>query len=259
MTTAGEIVRRAFRENNLLGTDKSPTPTQEAEACRRLSAFVESMINTEVARYLHNWTMPNFTTSPVKARQPLYPRNIDIPSDKWPYPPANVRLIIKLESNRTVYFQQLPTDGAQMALVNLGPPFGTHSLRLDGNGYMIEGAPVLDLNSDPQYTGSPLRWMFRADLGSWERLTFPFEPTTEMPFPTEFDDFFTAALAVRISPLYGKETSAVTQAVAANGIEMIRARYYQDTPDANLSEPFVFNSFTSFGGPENYGDGGLGA
>lgn len=258
MATAAYIAQRAFRENNLLPTGKSPTASQLSEAVAVLSTLIESTIGTEIARELMNWPSPNFKTAPVNARYPLYPQAQGIPRDQWNYPPPNTRLVTRLNANERVYFQQNPPDGAMMTLLNLGPTFDVYSLTLDGNGYLIEGGPELVLNTAQAYTGTPIRWMFRADLGSWIRIPLPLAEDTELPFPVEFDDFWTAALCIRLSPSYGKPVSDITAGVASNGIEMLRARYYQDTPDANLQNPFVFNSYTSWGNVGGYGEGWYG-
>lgn len=257
MTTAGEIVQRSFRENNLLPTGKSPTAAQLSEALVVLSTYIESLIGTEIARRVMNWPNPDFANAPVKARFPLYPGNENIPRDLWPYPPANTRLVVNLSASKQVWFQQMPPDGAQMALLNVGNDFSQNSLTLNGNGYLIEGQPQLVLDTEQAYT-APIRWMFRADLGNWIRLELPLAEASEMPFPVEFDDFFAAALCLRLSPRYGKEPSAVTVAVANNGVAMIGSRYYQDTPDANLPNPFVFNSYTSWGNIGGYTEGWYG-
>jgi len=246
MATAGQIVTRAFRENNLLGVAKAPTALQQAEALQLLSSMIDSMIGTEIARYLMVWPSPAITTAPVPARQPLLPMNLNMRASEFPYPPTNVRIMTKLVSDQTIYFQQFPGDGAQMALVNIGPGFDVYPLTLDGNGFLIEGQPQLVLDAENSYL-APIRWMFRADLGSWERWVLPLEDGTNMPFPSEFDDFFVAALAVRLSPNYKSELSDVTLGIARNGISNIHSRYFQDTPDANMEDPFVFNAWNSWG------------
>jgi hypothetical protein len=258
MATAEQIINRSFRENNLLGLGKLPSDAQRAEALELYSAMLDSIIGTEVSRRLVNWASPNFTTAPTLARAPLYPGNLNTRPEAWPYPPANVRILTKLDAPQTIYFQQFPPDGALMGLVNVGPTFDVNSLTINGNGFKVEGQSQIVFDTETSYT-QPIRWFFRADLGEWKRLTFPQTLTDEQPFAGEFDDFLVAALAIRLAPLYGKSINDVTVGIASTGMENIRSRYYQDTPDANMSEPFLFNSYTSFGNVGGYDGGWYGA
>lgn len=248
MATAGNIVQRAFREGNLKPAGKSPTDTEQSEALQYLTSFIQNLFRTTIARRLMDWTTPNIQTAPRDARYPLYPRNQSINPDKYPYPPANVRLTTRLTGPQTIYLQQYPTDGALIQLVNVGPEFGTHPLTLDANGFLIEGQDTLVFDTDPSYN-APIMWMFRADKGSWERLVFPLTADAEMPFPEEFDDFFVASLNIRMAPTYGKQVHPVTAAIATEGAANIEARYFQDTPDANMLEPDLFTAESTWGLP----------
>lgn len=246
MYTAEQIIDRAFRENNLLPVGKTPNASQRSEALRLLSTMINSMLGTEIGRRVIDWTTPNFTTAPTNARVPLYPANVNIQPDMFPYPPANARLLLRLTAPQTVYFQQFPGDGAMMELVNLGPHFGIHPLTINANGFKIEGADQIVFDTEVAYL-APVRWIFRAELGEWRRLDFPLVEASEIPFADEFEDFWAAALAIRLSPLYGKSVGEATVGVAETGVQNIRSRYFQNTPDNNLSDPYLFNSYTSFG------------
>lgn len=246
MTTAGTIVERALRENNLIPLGSTITAAQEAEGVARLQAVFYSMLGTQIAQRLIPWPTPNFTTAPRHARYPLGDWDENIAREIWPYPPANARLITRMARSDTLYFQQFPCDGAQMQLVNVGPGFGTYSLTLDANGMLIEGASSLVFNDDDQYTGA-IRWMFRADRGEWIRVPGTFTATTELPFPPEFDDFWSAILAVRLAPAYGKEPNVITLGIVREGSELIASRYFQDTANVVLPDPWTFNGWTSYG------------
>jgi hypothetical protein len=244
MTTAGTIVDRCFRENNLLAIGKTPSAAQAAEALTYLNSLIKSMLGTDEGELLLDWPVPYAGTK--NSRWPLYPQNPANPSYVYDGPPANVRLLISTAEPFTVYFPNTPPDGARMALVNVATDFTTYPVTLSGNGRLIEGAQSLLLDTNP--TG-PLLWLYRADLANWIELAFPLAATDEVPFPDSFDDFWCALLAVRIAPIYGKEPNVITAGIAQNGMKQFKARYAQEVPTANFPDAAVFNSYQSFGGP----------
>lgn len=245
MTTAGTIVDRCFRENNLIAIGKTPSAAQAAEALDYLNRQVKSMLGTDEGELLLDWNVPYAGSN--NARWPLYHSDPTQPAAVYQGPPPNSRLLVSnLATPFTVYFQNMPPDGARMALVNVGADFTTYPLTLSGNGRLIEGAQSIVINTNP--TG-PLLWLYRADLANWIAMQFPLASTDEMQFPDSFDDFFVALLAVRLCPLYGKEANAITAGIASNGMKQFKTRYAQEVPTANFPDAAVFNSYQSFGGP----------
>lgn len=242
MTTAGVIVDRCFRENNLTAIGKTPSPAQAAEALDYLNRLIKSMLGTDEGELLLDWNVPYAGTN--NARWPLYAQDPTQPANVYNGPPPNVRLLAAAQASLfTVYFQNIPPDGARMALVNVGRDFVTYPLTLHGNGRLIEGAQSIVVNTNPAV---PLLWLYRADLANWIALEFPLLTGDEIPFPDSFDDFWVSLLAVRLAPLYGKITNEVTAGVAKNGMQQFRSRYAQDVPTANFPEADVFNSYQSF-------------
>lgn len=243
MTTAGTIVTRCFRENNLTALGKSPNPAQAAEALDYLNRLIKSMLGTDEGELLLDWNVPYVGTN--NARFPLYPSDPSMPATVYNGPPPNSRLLAAISGPFTVYFQNQPPDGARMALVNVGSNFVTNNLILHANGRLIEGAQSVVINTNPTTT---LLWLYRADLANWIALTFPLAETDEIPFPDSFDDFWVSLLAVRLSPLYGKEPNGITVGVAQTGSKQFRARYAQEVPTANFPDTVNFQSFQSYGG-----------
>lgn len=243
MTTAVQIINRTFRENNLTALGKLPSDAQKAEALDYLNRLIKSTIGTDEGELLLDWNVPYVGTN--NARYPLYPVDPTQQASVYNGPPPNTRLLVRITSPLTVFFQNQPPDGARMALVNTGTDFTTSPLTLNANGRLIEGAQTLLINTNP---AAPLTWLYRADLANWIALEFPLLEADELPFPDTFDDFWVALLAVRLAPGYGKEPNAITAGVATNGMKQFKARYAQEVPTANFPEAAVFNSYQSFGG-----------
>jgi len=244
MTTAVQIVNRTFRENNLTAIGKLPNAAQSAEALDYLNRLIKSTLGTDEGELLLDWNLPY--VGGVNNRFPLYPMDPTQTAATYKGPPPNSRLLAALSSPFTVYFQNIPPDGARMSLVNISTDFVTNPLTLSGNGRLIEGAQSIIVNTNP---ATPLHWLYRADLGNWIALDFPLADTDEIPFPDSFDDFWVALLAVRLAPLYGKVPNDITAGVAQNGMKQFKARYAQEVPTANFPDTVSFNSFQSWGGP----------
>lgn len=252
MTTAGSIVDRCFRENNLIAIGKTPSVAQAAEALDYLNRLIKSMLGTDEGELLLDWNVPY--AGSINARWPLYDQNPAQSATVYKGPPPNTRLLCAADPNAlTIYFQNIPPDGARMALVNVGRDFVTYPLTISGNGRLIEGAQSIIINTNPT---TPFLWLYRADLANWIPLEFPLLTGDEVPFPDSFDDFWVSLLAVRLAPLYGKVTNEVTAGVAQSGQKQFRARYAQEVPTANFPEAAVFNSYQSWGGGWGWEPGG---
>ena len=249
MTTAGTIVNRCFRENNLVALGAVPTTAQASEALDYLNRLIKSMIGTDEGELLLDWNVPYQGSN--NAQWPLYNTDPTQIVDVYKGPPPNSRLLMGvIGSPFTIYFQNEPPDGARMALVAVGADFVTYPLTINGNGRLIDGPTATGQRSITLTTTptTPYTWFYRADLATWKALLFPLATADEVPFPDSFDDFWVALLAVRIAPLYGKEPNSVTTAIAKNGMHQFKARYAQEVPTANFPDAAVFNSYQSYGG-----------
>jgi hypothetical protein len=95
-------------------------------------------------------------------------------------------------------------------------------LTLDGNGRYIDRAGQQSF----QTPVPSLQWVYRADLGMWVRAN-QLTLTDNMPFPSQFDDFFICVLAKRTAPRYNKVLSTETQQTAQTVMMNFRAYYRQ--------------------------------
>jgi hypothetical protein len=219
MTQISQIITDAYRDNNLIPVTQSPTAAEQTEGLSRLNAFYSSIFGVELGIEMCDWPTPPSRTSPVAARYSRLPQNDDLPDNVWPYPPSNVRLLTKITQDTTVYLESTPSDGARMALADIG---STGNLTLDANGRKIEGA--LTLTIDPAATG-PLEWFYRTDKGEWVRI-ISFALTDESPLPKEFDDFLILALSIRLAARVGKQAGLARNDIRRM-VKKVKTRYRQ--------------------------------
>ena len=239
MTTAREIITASVREGNLRAIGEPIPDADFAEALPRLNALIRSLLGFEIGVKLMPWASPPSRTSPVAAREPLRPANVDLPSNVWPYPPANVRIKSKINAPTTIYFPNvlttnIPTDGARMALADVG---STETLTIDANGVLIEGAATLALDlTDP--ANKQREWFFRGDLMEWKRVQ-DVTLDEDVIFPTDLDDMLIAGLSVRLSPRYGQPVNPATAEAYARWIEIAQTRYKQYAPENGNWNPLL--------------------
>lgn len=214
MTLVSRILFRAYRESNLIAMSvPSLSAAREAEALERLNSLVAAVLGWEAGENLKQW--------PVGTAGYNLPPDC-IRSDVWRYPPINSMLALNLTGAETVYLPRKPSDGARVAVQDLGGNLATYNLTLDGNGRLVESARTLVLS-----TNSLNRtWFFRADLGDWKRVS-TLAAADEMPFPIEFDDMFITLLAMRLNPSHGRKLDSQTAEVLRNSRRMFTARYAQ--------------------------------
>ncbi len=234
MTAASEIAKQALREGNLVPLATALTPAQEAEALALLNRFITSLLGLELGEFAFDWPVPPAATSPVRARFPVNPKSVDLPSDVWPYPPGNVRIIMSLTANTTIYMPQAPDDGARMLFVNIGEGV-LFNLIVDGNGRLVNGAPTV--TATPAVLNTQL-WLYRADLSDWTAIT-PLVAADESPLPDVYDDLLMTGTFIRLAPRYGRTASAETVSTLKRLMTRLKAQYRQTTimPSA-VPQPF---------------------
>lgn len=258
MTTAASLIQSAFREGNLIPVGKQPTTDEQTEALERLNRFVQGVYGQELGENLVDWLVPApQRTSGVAANWPQAPYPTDAggglygspyASDPtlniWPYPPKNSRIVWGL-TDQTVYFPERPDPGSRMAVLD-GSGAGDNgqdgdTLILDGNSRLIEDPADNTTKAQVSLT-SPIaspgyQWLFRDDLGAW-MLVQDMALTDDCPFPSEFDDFWICALAMRLAPRYGKTTAPETNQTAVKMLMKIKARYRQSQVTTYGSQDF---------------------
>lgn len=245
MATARKTITRSFRENNLIPIKQTPSDAQVSEALDYLNDTIKSLVGHTIGEMFGDWLVPPSRTDPIGARYPLYPQETNVPSTITTSPPANARMLTRLLGATTIYFPFEPSDGARMALVNVGDGYDVSPITLDANGRLIEGARTLTFNTA---TVTPIMWFYRADIGTWKRIA-DLALDDSLPFPEDYNDFFVAMLASRMAPNYGKVPNQITGSIAGDGLNKFRQQYAQTVDVANFPETMWFQTYQSFGGP----------
>jgi len=234
MTTASEIITRAYRDPNIIAVGKTPTTAEVTEALPLLRTIIRNVFGRKVGEFVDDWPIGTFYTGPNNAQYPFYVDNRTPSQSTWAYPPQNMRLLTRLSAAATVYFEPYPDDGAQMIVVDNGNDFTTNPLTIDFNGRAGLGSatatvPVRSLTISAAPT-SPIHFVYRADLGRWEwiaEIDTTGTGTENMPLPEEFDDWFSISLAARLAPRYSKELNPLLMAVANDLEQQMETRYRQ--------------------------------
>lgn len=230
MTLVSSIITDAFRESNILPLGKAPTAQQSAEALRLLNAVFGSIYGDDAGEFLTDWPLGNFGRE-----SPDY--NLEFTDYRIDHPTLNRRLIVLNEEAKTVYLPLRPQDGSRMGIVDPFSRLSAFPVTLNANGRTIEGNLTLLLNQD----GLNQEWFYRTDLGDWVRLTQKTE-TDEMPFPSDFDNFFMTLLNMRLNPRYGRNMDEQSALIFRNEKRKFVARYLQSLPLEildDISWPFM--------------------
>lgn len=247
MTLARDIIRRGFREDNLIPVGKSPTVDEVAEGLELLNSFMLSVYGYELGEPMADWVAPQpQRTAPVAANYPQmpFPLGLDYMANPtpladdatiniYPYPPANSRLVWNGAPMRA-YLPEEPRPGARIGLVQGSGAAGNiapgQQLVLDGNGRRIEsaaGAVSASLTLvDPV---DPANWFYRADTGVW-RFVRAVTIDEEILFPPEYDDFWIGALSIRLAPRYSKTVSTDTVNNTGRMLAKMRGEFRQVAP-----------------------------
>lgn len=253
MTTASDIISRAYRESNYRAIGDTPSADEQTEGLALLQSIVDSLFAMVAGIKPMMWYVPRpQLTAPTAANYPALPGDAGILlHNDVKYPPANSRLLMKNTDATTVYFQYQPQDGALMEYVDVGH---TGTVTLAGNGALFsttgfDGEVVIPSNN-PDARNAPRRWVYRGDYGSWveiETLTLD----SDMPFPTAFDDYFVTGLSIRLSPSMGMDPRQITMIRHQQMTDQIRLQYLQ------MKEVLVGNA--GLPTEHNYWNGRLGS
>lgn len=225
MTTVSDIIQRGYRESNLVGVGVQPNAAEQAEALPLLQEIILSVYGNQVGETFEPLLVGNNNiNAPVGF--PAW-----LPQEQW-WAPINTRLVCNLPGTQDINLTPVPQDGSRMAVIDASKNFSTNPLTLWGNGHSIEGGLSVTMNTD----GQAKEWLFRADLDNWQLVT-PLAATDDMPFPQEYDSFFSILLGSRVNPRYGKSLSIESQGALKAYREEIRARYHQVI--ATIADPGV--------------------
>jgi hypothetical protein len=188
MTTASDIITAAYRESNLVAAGASPTSVEQAEGLTRLNAILAATPGFQVGEEVSDLNLGGENDQSWVLQE---------------FVPENVRLVLNIDSGQTLQLHPRPYEGQRLAIVDVAGTLATAPLVLDGNGRRIEGATSVTLDTN----GLSRQWFYRADTGSWHRLT-GLALDDAMPFPEEFDDYFAILLSMRLNPRHGRQIIA---------------------------------------------------
>lgn len=221
MTLVSSIITDAYRETNLTPMAGSPSSAQTTEGLARLNNIILTSLGYE-------------------ANDQLRELNVGGDYDQSEYlsswAPDNVRLVLNLSTATTVTLSPKPYDGQRFAIVDVAGNLATYNLTIDANGRNIEGGSTVVISTN----STSKQWMYRADTGNWVVIA-SLASSDEMPFPSEFDDYFILMLAYRINPRYGQELTTESADRLRSMRSRLRARYGRKdvvaVPPAGLANP----------------------
>jgi hypothetical protein len=205
MSTAGDIILRAFREGQITPLVSTPSSSEQAEALPLLNSVFLRTLGTKAGTELRDLNIGGqFDRSQLVSQ----------------WVPQNARLVCNLGTGTTLKLDPCPYEGQRVAVADASANFATHNLVLDGNGRQIEAAATKTLNA----SGSDLQWLYRADIANWTLITL-LTLIDAMPFPEEFDDYFTIKLAMRLFPRNGIRLAQESAAMLSEAERAMKARY----------------------------------
>lgn len=220
MTLTSDIIIDAFRQSNLLAIGVQPTTAQFAESLRYLNRIVKSVFGNEVGDPLTAFPIGRDNIS----RPAGYPWWDNVPSNDW-FVPKNIRVMLNVDQPVSLYLHPDPDDGSRFAAIDASRNLATFPATVYGNGRTIENAFNIVLNTD----GTDSEWLYRADLGNWQK-SFPLVESDVFPFPEEFDFFFIIQLSMAMNPTFGIQMDPQTVQTYQRARSQLRARYTQNIP-----------------------------
>lgn len=230
MTTTTAIIKRAYRESNLIALGFDPSTAQNTEGLELLASMVAGVFGFDTGEKLHDWTVGTVGQED--------PDNSWTEQD-WKYPRSNSRILLAHTTAQTIYLPEDPDNGARIQIVDVHGALATYNVTLNGNGRSIQSALTQVLNTNDLVR----TWFYNADTADWV-IVQGLALAVEMPFPTEFDDYFIIKLAGRINPRYGRALTAESLMRLQELQGMLEARYKQTSavgaPNAlqRLTSPF---------------------
>jgi len=197
MAQVADIITDAYRESNLIAVNATPTADETTEGLNRLQALIKSTLGTDVSYIMEDWTLANATTITRPSGVPL----TSAQASAYYIQPQS-RIMASLTVATSVSLDPYPNDGQRFSVIDVAGNFGTYNLTIAGNGRLVNGGASLVLS-----TNSEVReFMFRSDIGDWVEID-TFTTADNLPFPTDFDDYFITSLAMRLNRRYGREMS----------------------------------------------------
>jgi hypothetical protein len=228
-TLMSEIIVQAFREGNFTALGEDTTAEELTESVARLRNLINAVFGFELGELQRDWYVPHEHDPEAPLRYPLAPTGTGVTSAApYQYPPSNVRLLVKVDAARTLYFPAYPFDGARISYLDMG---STADVTIDGNGRLIEGATSITTDLDPDGEDPVVsfhgrKWLYRADRGEWILLT-DLQAGDSVPTPPEFDALWISGLAVSLAPRFQVQIQEQTAATYQDMLGRLKRRYKQ--------------------------------
>lgn len=217
MTTVAEILTAAYRENNILARGQSLSETEQSEALPLLQGVILSTLGADLGYIMEDWNIVDdvFTK----------PNGVPIPTadiSTFTVRP-NSRLICNLAGEIVLTLDPQPQDGQRFSVVDAAGSFNVAPLTISPNGRKFQGS---DGDTQLNTVDTAKQWLYRSDIADWVVLD-TLAVDDEMPFPSDFDDYFTIALAERVNPRHGMVLSDASRARAQQQRMQFVNRYTQ--------------------------------
>lgn len=255
MTTALNIVLNAFRDGNLVPLDSTTgipvvNDGEKAEGLSLLNRYIDSLYGLELGEFNFDWPIPPTIQSPVPARFPIHPKSELLASNVYPYPPGNVRILLNLVADTTIYMPQSPDNGARYQFINIGPA-STFILTVIGNTRLVKGVQSFT-GTATELNGQ--RLLYRSDLGDWTLIDTLLE-ASESPLAAVYDDLLSIGTFQRLAPRYGRSLSPELIDTRNRLMKRLKAEFRQKVqmPSANPNPFFLPSSDINRNGATQFG------
>ena len=215
MATLRNIIRDAYRESGIIQKGSVPDADQLQEGLEKLILIFQNVYGEEVGGPFVDINFGREGITNVFG--------LDLDRETYvqnSFARPSYRLILNIDSPKTIYLDPNPYDGARFALVDVAGNLSTNNVTLDGNGRKIEGEATVVVDLDD----ANIEWLYRGDLATWVRVN-TLTADSESPFPSQFDDLFVIKLAMRLHPRYLVQTANETAMHYRDLKKKFRSRY----------------------------------
>jgi hypothetical protein len=202
MSSIRQIINKAFREAGIVEVGESPEGAEFQEGLEALQDLYITFFGNEVGEPLEDFFATDLTEGRIV--------------------PVNYRLVLNDTSPTEIKLTEYPQPGARLAIIDHLRDLSAYPLTVDANGRSFEGDDIGTIAT----AGINRQWFYRDDIATWVRIN-DLDADDESPLPPEFDLLMITALAVRLNPRYGAETSQVTTELLNRARNQFAARYKQ--------------------------------
>lgn len=221
MTTIRQIITDSFREGGIIQIGTSPSAEQQDEGLRKLQSLIKRLFGNEMGSPLE--TINYGRNGLLQAYSSSYDMSNVLSSY---FVPPNSQLVVNAEQAYNVFLNPQPQDGERVSIVDVAQNFASNYFTLNGNGRRIGTETEQTFTAN----GTNKSWFYRGDLAQWVEVS-DLDLDDESPFPSEFDDYLSISLAMRLNPRYQQQTAPETLMEYKRIRSQFRSKYRQ-TKDA---------------------------